>query len=376
MTMPTFNDGKTGFASCKGAIPTFAGGRTAAGKYLLWAYRNWKQHFVVASGSGFKVVRPDTGDNNDTVSEGIGYGMLLAVYFNDKTLFDGLWAYAQQNTASGLLMTWHIPGGNGSATDADEDMAFALVEAGKQWGTSYTTTAGTMISQIAAKDIDWTDNLPTGGSNYGNTVSASEPTNPSYFAPAYYRVFAGIDTAHNWSSLADNTIKVISSLSGSNGLVPAWCGASCAAPASNSGSLNPATDEIYQYDAQRVPWRVGVDYCWNGTAAAASYLSKISAFFAGQAAGGIGALYDEYSLSGAPYTGAVANSMSLIGSAAVGAMSGSNGTFVNEAWQMVLDGINRGEPNLVATKNTYYTYYNATVGLLTALTLSGNFYSM
>ena len=44
--------------------------------------------------------------------------------------------------------------------------------------------------------------------------------------------------------------------------------------------------------------------------------------------------------------------------------------------KMVLDGINRGEPNLVATKNTYYTYYNATVGLLTALTMSGNFYSM
>ena len=30
---------------------------------------------------------------NSTVSEGIGYGMLLAVYMNDQTLFDGLWKY-------------------------------------------------------------------------------------------------------------------------------------------------------------------------------------------------------------------------------------------------------------------------------------------
>jgi endo-1,4-beta-D-glucanase Y len=374
ITMPTFNDGAKNFASCKGAIPTFAGGRTAAGKYLLWAYRNWKEHFVVASGGGFKVVRPDPGDNNDTVSEGIGYGMLLAVYFNDKTLFDGLWAYEQQNTATGLLMTWDIPNGMGSATDADEDMAFALVEAGKQWDPSYTTTAGTMISQIGDNDIDWTNNLPTGGSNYGNSTT-SHVTNPSYFAPAYYRVFAGIDKTmgHNWMSLADNTITVISSLAGSNGLVPAWCSGKCTAAAVN---MNSTTDEIYQYDAQRVPWRIGVDYCWSGTSSAASYLSKVSAFFAGQAAGGIGALYDEYELSGAPYTGAVANSMSLIGSAAVGAMSGSNSSFVNEAWQFVLDGINRGKPNIDPTKNTYYTYYNATVGLLTALTMSGNFYSM
>jgi len=47
---------------------------------------------------------------------------------------------------------------------------------------------------------------------------------------------------------------------------------------------------------------------------------------------------------------------------------------VDAGWQFVLDGINRGAPNTVAMKNSYYTYYNATVGLLTALTMSGNFY--
>ena len=32
----------------------------------------------------------------------------------------------------------------------------------------------------------------------------------------------------------------------------------------------------YQYDSHRIPWRIGLDYCWNGTAAAKTYLDKIS----------------------------------------------------------------------------------------------------
>ena len=36
------------------------------------------------------VVRPENG--NDTVSEGIGYGMLIGVFMNDKAMFDTLWS--------------------------------------------------------------------------------------------------------------------------------------------------------------------------------------------------------------------------------------------------------------------------------------------
>ena len=38
-------------------------------------------------------MRPE--NSNDTVSEGIGYGMLIGVYMNDQPMFDKLWAYAQ-----------------------------------------------------------------------------------------------------------------------------------------------------------------------------------------------------------------------------------------------------------------------------------------
>ena len=58
------------------------------GKFLVDVYIRWKNTFVMNGPT--RVVRPENG--NDTVSEGIGYGMLLSVYMGDKTLFDALYS--------------------------------------------------------------------------------------------------------------------------------------------------------------------------------------------------------------------------------------------------------------------------------------------
>ncbi len=378
---PAFNDGATGFAACKSAIPTFAGSRTAAGKYLQAAYNNWKGRFVAGTpGSARRVIRPE--DGNDTVSEAIGYGMLLAVYFNDQSLFNDLWTYEQAHLATGDLMTACVPagtgscsGGSGTETDADEDMAFALIEAGKRWGGTYAPTAATVISNIAVNEIDFTTFLPKGGSNFASV----NPTNPSYFAPAYYRIFATIDPNHNWTALAGNVISVLTSLAsgvgGGDGLVPGWCTSNCTAVGSNGG----VADGLYQYDAHRVPWRIGLDYCWNGTTAAQTYLNTLSTFFNGiYTSAGIDSIDDVYNLTGTPGSTAQPNSMSVVGTAAVGAMAGgaADAALVKAGWQRVLDGANRATLDVVSTGTSSYSYLNATVGLLTALTLSGNFYPM
>ncbi len=74
--------------------------------------------------------------------------MLLAVFMGDKTLFDGAVVVRADHKAVGNahdlvpsqerdrhhLQRRH----GGSATDADEDMAFALVEAGNQWAAGPT----------------------------------------------------------------------------------------------------------------------------------------------------------------------------------------------------------------------------------------------
>ena len=349
----------------------------ADGKLLATAYAQWKSTFVVSDSGGYKIIRPENG--NDTVSEGIGYGMMIAVYMNDKSLFDGLYTYWKAHAApnTGGLMTWCIPGGSntcsasgGTATDADEDAAFAMLMASRQWsGGSYASDATTLMHGVLAADMS--GSYIKAGSNYSNT----QITNPSYFAPAFYRAFAAADTsnASAWNNLASGAYTLLNAISSSssNGLVPAWCtGGSCSGAASNGGS----NDTIYQYDSHRVPWRIGMDYCWNGTSAAKTYLDKISGFFSGKGANGVGRIYDLYNLNGMEASGAAVNSASIIGTAASGAMSNSSySTFMNDGYQLVFDLLNRAKLNDDGVNKSAYSYFNATVGMLTLLTMSGNF---
>lgn len=380
---PSFSDGAMG--SC--TKPT-----GATGNDLLWAYKNWYSRFVVASGGGLKVIRPE--NNDDTVSEGIGYGMLIAVAMNDPTLFSGLYTYWTQNVASGTgdLMTWNNTGGSGSATDADQDAAFALLQAGKVFNsTSYTSAGTAMVGDIWTHEIDPHSFLPTGGSNYTNggvpdsqMSQAGNVTDPSYFAPEYYPTFASVDTGHAWGTVATNVYTALNNVANSStGLVPAWCSStgdvaaqSCTAAASNTGG---ASDMTYQYDSHRVPWRVGLDYCWNGNASAKTFLTKLISFFdgiggtSGANGGGVGRLWDQYELNGTEAPNAAPNSMSLIGCAGVGAMATGTSDLVNSAWQFVLDGSNRATLDVAASGSmSGYSYFNATVGLLTLLSMSGN----
>ncbi len=352
----------------------------ASGKYLTAMYNTWKKMFVTGTGNSMKVIRPENG--NDTVSEGIGYGMLIAVYMGDKTLFDGLWGYEKSNRTAGSLMTWCIPSGGGScsasggsATDADEDMAFALIEAGKQWsGGTYASDAATMISDIWAHDIDTGAMLPNGGSNFGNGMQ----TNPSYWAPAFYRVFATVDSSHAWNTIASNVYTALNAIAGkstgnaSGALVPAWCSGSNCGNVAGGGYTDGG---VYQYDAHRVPWRFGIDACWNGTTTGSTFLSKNAGFFANIAKTGIGRIVDIYTLSGTANSDAAPNSMSIVGTAGVGAMAVGN-SFADASWQFILDAAYSPQSLIKDTQGHIgYTYFNATVGLLSALTLSGNFVS-
>ena len=90
---------------------------TAASNGVSATYLNWYSHAVINTGvtrSGFptctgcaRVYRNTNG--NDTVSEGIGYGMLIAVMMDDKTLFDSLYKYAYQwmpDSSNNMVMDW------------------------------------------------------------------------------------------------------------------------------------------------------------------------------------------------------------------------------------------------------------------------------
>lgn len=85
-------------------------------------------------------------DVNVTVSEGQGYGMIIVALMaghdaQAQTYFDDLRRFARANPSGvdSRLMTWRVPidgNGNTSAFNGDAAIAYALLLADKQWGSS------------------------------------------------------------------------------------------------------------------------------------------------------------------------------------------------------------------------------------------------
>ncbi|HYQ01551.1 MAG TPA: glycosyl hydrolase family 8 [Polyangiaceae bacterium] len=341
------------------------------------AYDKWKADTVTGDGAGgfLRVKRPkDPGlEDNSTVSEGIAYGMLIAVYMGDQSLFDSLWKYEQLWLDKNGLMDWYISGngkdrlGEGAATDADEDMAWALLMADKQWGgkgglnDSYFNIAKHQIEQVYNTEIQ-DDKLIKPGDTWGGWSTV----NPSYFAPSYYRAFAKASGNNKWNDVLqtsyDTLAKSLNSQNGNadNGLVPAWC--------TSDGAPNPnvwmgkTAPTHYQYDSCRTPFRIGLDFCQNAEQRAQSYVAKTSQFFSN-----IGAkqMVDGYDLNGNPrpeFSGG--QSAAFLGPAAVGAMSSATySTFLQDGYDSV------------ATLNLLIggTYYDESWTVISLLMMSGNF---
>jgi endo-1,4-beta-D-glucanase Y len=351
---------------------------------VLAVYDQWKTHLVTDRGAGGfrrvqRVAEPGLAKGS-TVSEGIAYGMLISVYMNDQPLFDDLWKYAKLHMWNGtLLMNWYIdengelgsnPSGAGAATDADEDIAWALVMASYQWGgqgsldKSYLDYGKQLIEDIWSHEIH-DGKLPKNGSSWGDWNNL----NVSYFAPSYYRVFAKVSGRQAWAvDVVDTVYDVIAGNltaengNQSNGLVPAFSTAT--GGEAQVGGGQPLKHH-YQYDSCRTPFRIGLDACQFGEPLAKDYLAKTSQFFAGIGAANI---QDGYDLNGAPrpefpdvFKG---RSSAFIGPAGVGAMhSAQYQGFVDDVWKLLV-------PNDMWCGGQYY---DESWNLLSMLVLSGNF---
>jgi len=327
------------------------------------AYSNWKAKFV----SGGRVIRPENG--SDTVSEGIAYGMLIGVYMNDKPMFDALWSYAQSKRGNNGFMDWHIDAnggkiGGGGATDADEDMAYALLMASAQWGGDYKASAVTLINAIWDKEVEGGSNVLKPGDNFGG----SSQTNPSYFAPSYYRAFAKATPAHDWNAVVESSYKILAGASGANGLVPNWVNSSGSGV---SGPGNDSNGPYYGYDACRTPFRIALDYCENGEPRAKTYLDKLVAFMDKTGGARLAALKDGYTSDGANPPGALGDygaGMAFFGPVGVAALGGQDKVATGVYLSLV---ITTGNPTASS-----FTYYHDSWGVLSILAMSGNFWNM
>lgn len=340
------------------------------------AYDAWKTATVTADGAGgfLRVRKPDSGTViGSTVSEGIGYGMILAAYFAERDVFDGLWGYAQLYLNDHGLMDWEIDPsgaviGTGAATDGDEDIAWALLMASRQWGEpagadAYHLAAVQMIENILAFEVDLTRRSML---KPGDAWGAVDVTNPSYFAPAYFRVFGAVTGKEaEWNAVIDENYAILerslnaTSGNATNGLVPAWCDSAGTPVEAYAGA-----PLHFQNDSTRTPFRVGQDYCWFGEPRAKAYLDKIASFYAGV---GVAQIVDGYELDGTPRPERAVGGLqaaSFVGPAGVAFASDPGWQAeLDQAWALVATG--------ELTAGT--TYYQKSWTALSLLFMAGDF---
>ncbi|MCX7820847.1 MAG: glycosyl hydrolase family 8, partial [Brevinematales bacterium] len=363
---------------------------------LIQEYNEWKSQYVVDAGNGMLRVRRDAGTAYDTVSEGIAYGMLIAVYFNDKATFDGIYKYAKAHFHSKGVMHWKVRAdgvdisefdlpvpheivwrntntgqvvasnaspsgvcwvklsfysrGYTSATDADVDMALALIMAYKLWGTSvnfnYETEAKTLIDNIMKYDMGigfnnelFVYNGACVNGSWSGIWGGPSGWNPSYFTPAWFKVFKEFTGDTKWDELSAKIyqhIDKILAVNGNTGLLPDWCDTSTTSPKpvfgkfsgsayngvsdilvnvliqTNNGVIitNYLTNEpgkmsynVY-YDGIRVLWRMAVAFSWFGDEKAKNIVLKQHQFFKNKFytnPQGINNIKDGYSIDGSAW---------------------------------------------------------------------------
>ncbi|HSH31829.1 MAG TPA: glycosyl hydrolase family 8 [Candidatus Saccharimonadales bacterium] len=236
---------------------------------------------------------------NVTTSEGQSYSMLRSVYEDDQETFDRSWKFAQQNMQhkndrlfsylygkrpDGSFGIMSEQGGNNSASDADTDIALALILGYERWQESrYLQEAKPLINDIWEKEVVTVAGKPVmtaGDSERG--ASDMVVVNPSYFAPYAYKLFAVVDQKHDWQALSDNSYAVLNASMSANldkdktvGLPPDWMLMSRKTGAISTAAPRGLKSD-YGYDAFRTPWRLAIDYKWNQDARAKRTLERMS----------------------------------------------------------------------------------------------------
>ena len=242
----------------------------------------------------------DRQQNDLTTSEGQSYALLRAVWQDDKPSFDKAWEWTRQNLQKpdGSLFSWAYGqradgttgiltdrGGINSASDADIDIALALVFAGYRWqNEEYLEEAKAVINGIWEREVVEVNGKYVLASN-DVEKNFSDPVlfNPSYFAPYAFRIFSRLTPQHDWQGLINSSYELLTQSveekldnKSACGLPPDWAtidrltGKLEAPVGASNLSVN------YGYDAMRIPFRLALDWEWFKEPRAKEFLGKMS----------------------------------------------------------------------------------------------------
>lgn len=324
--------------------------------------------------------------NDDVRTEGMSYGMMIAVQMNRKAEFDALWNWARTNMhyASGPragYFRWQcMPQGCARdavpASDGEEYFAMALFFAAHRWGNGagiydYESEANAILDTMLHKE-EMNGGVVAGVTNMfdraqhqvvfvpvGNMAGF---TDPSYHLPAFYELWAR--WARGWNGRRDEDRAF-------------WRAAAARSRLLFSQATHPATGLApdysefdgrpraigghgdFRFDAFRTAVNWSVDQAWwAADPEAAARSDRLQAFFERQ---GMAAYANQYRIDGTPLTadrsdGLVASN----GAASLAAADPRSRAFVAALWAL--------EPPRGRAR-----YYNGLLQYMAMLHASGNF---
>jgi len=217
--------------------------------------------------------------NNDVRTEGMSYGMMIAVQFDKKEMFDRLWRWGtrymqhhegdREGYFAWSCQTDGTRNSEGPASDGELYYVTALIFASNRWGNDtgidYLKEAQYILDCAMSKD-------GTGGvTNFINMdhklitfvpdVHGGAFTDPSYHVPAFYEVWARwADDGRSelWRECAEKSRAYLhTAVHSETGLNPDY--------SEYDGSpkyTGRIIGEEFRFDSWRVPMNIALDYSW------------------------------------------------------------------------------------------------------------------
>ena len=256
--------------------------------------------------------------NHDVRTEGMSYGLMIAVQFDRKDIFDRLWRWSKKymQHQEGLLkgyFAWSCQTDGtrnalGPASDGELYYVTSLIFASNRWGNStginYLAEAQNILNcsmqKIGMERVAPLINLEHQLITFTPDPFGGRFTDPSYHIPAFYEVWARWaedGRSEFWRVCARKSREYLhKSIHPVTGLNPDYN--------NYDGTLlgsKRVIGDAFRFDSWRVPMNIALDYSW----ACADrkwqqeYGNKIQNFFYSQ---GIDSFVDQYNVDGTTVT--------------------------------------------------------------------------
>lgn len=349
-------------------------------------YTQWKARYIKSiTNKQESFVWFEGTNGKQCVSEGQGYGMIVVVLMagydgTAKNTFDNLYRYYRSHPSNrgSHLMAWSQNTHDKdldktSASDGDIDIAYSLLLANAQWGSNGTINYLHEAKSIIADIMRYEINHKTWSVLLSNAIEDDSKdyfdTRSSDFMPANFKAFEQVTGDNDWNKVINSNYKLFNYIqnkySPDAGLVPDFIVNIYKKPKpAPSHYLESVYDGQYNYNACRVPWRIGTDYLLSGDKRSKAFVQKINDWIRETTNNNTYNLSAGYTLAGDDIKGRYFEALSFITPFAVSAMvDKQNQQWLNKVWDYSMQ-----------FKLKDFDYYDNTIKLLNMIIISGNYW--